>query len=424
MKETNEVKVGAVALGGLAVFISIITFLGVFSFAGKGYQLTVSYDYVNGLKEGHVVRYAGVDIGTVKAVIIDGNKVKAILKIKADQKIPQGSQFSIGADGMLGEKYVAINPPLVATQEVLTPDSELQGVPGQGLDEFMAASSKVLGKVESIAEAFNNVFGDKEVQKSMKDGLINMRDISVNMNTFTRIMAESAVENQADINLMVAQLASMAQRMNNVAAHLDSILAGADEDGKTGRNVASLARNLAIASERVEKMTGVLSKVVTDPQTEEDLRSTLTNAKEASQKANKLLGVLDGAQFQADALYGNKADHWQTNMGVTLKPTTDTFVYMGAYDLGTENKIDFQVGKTMQDAALRVGAMQGEFGVGLDWQVGKSVKLFADLYDFNDTKVKVGGEIKLNDNFALIGQSLDVRKSGSEQTYVGVRTYF
>ena len=36
MKGTSEVKVGAVALGALAIFIAIISFLGTFSFAGSG----------------------------------------------------------------------------------------------------------------------------------------------------------------------------------------------------------------------------------------------------------------------------------------------------------------------------------------------------------------------------------------------------
>ncbi len=64
---------------------------------------------------------------------------------------------------------------------------------------------------------------------------------------------------------MIVQLSRMAERMNNVATHLDSILAGADNDGQTGRDLAAMSQNLARASERVEKMTATLEKVVTDP---------------------------------------------------------------------------------------------------------------------------------------------------------------
>ena len=50
MKGTSEVKVGAVALGALAIFMAIISFLGTFSFAGGGYRMSVLYDQVGGLK--------------------------------------------------------------------------------------------------------------------------------------------------------------------------------------------------------------------------------------------------------------------------------------------------------------------------------------------------------------------------------------
>lgn len=424
MKGTSEVKVGAVALGALAIFMAIISFLGTFSFAGGGYRMTVLYDQVGGLKEGHVVRYAGVDIGTVRAVNVDGNKVHAILKIKEGIKIPYGSNFSIGADGMLGEKFVAILPPAKMDGRFIEPGEEVQGSQGAGLDEFMASSAKVLEKVEGIADALNNVLGDKEVQKSMRDGFLNARDISSNLNTFSRVMAEVAVDNQKDMTVMISQLSQMAERMNKVATHLDSIVAGADNNGQTGRDMAAMAQNLATASARVEKMTGVLEKVVTDPKTEKDLRATLQNAKETSEKANRMLGTLETAQFKAEALYNDKNSDWLTNMGVTLRPQDDKFIYLGAHDMGGKNKLDLQFGHDMDDFSLRLGAMQGKLGVGLDYKVNNSLKLFTDVYDFDETKVKVGGEYMFSPNLSLVGESLDVTGHGSENAYVGVRTYF
>jgi len=424
MKGTSEVKVGAVALGAIAIFMAIISFLGTFSFAGGGYRMSVLYDQVGGLKEGHVVRYAGVDVGTVRAVNVDGNKVHAVLKIKEGIRIPQGSNFSIGSEGMLGEKFVAILPPEKLNGRFIEPGEEVTGSPGAGLDEFMASSAKVLEKVEGIADALNNVLGDKEVQKSMRDGFLNARDISANLNTFSKVMAEVAVDNQKDMTVMIRQLTQMSERMNNVAEHLDSIMAGADNNGQSGKDLALMARNLATASERVEKMTGVLEKVVTDPKTENDLRDTLKNAKETSEKANRVLSTLETSRFQAEALYNDKNGDWLTNMGVTLRPKEKSFVYLGAHDMGGSDKLDLQFGRDINDISLRLGATQGKLGVGFDYRIGNSFKLFADVYDFDETKVKVGGEYMFNPSLSLVGESLDVTGHGSDNAYVGIRTYF
>ena len=44
MKSTDEVKVGAVTLGGFVILALMLTFLGVFSFASRQYKLNVIFD--------------------------------------------------------------------------------------------------------------------------------------------------------------------------------------------------------------------------------------------------------------------------------------------------------------------------------------------------------------------------------------------
>ena len=96
---------------------------------------------------------------------------------------------------------------------------------------------------------------------------------------------------------------------------------------------------------------------------------------------------------------------------------------MGGYDIGEDNKFDFIAGKYMGNAAFSMGAMQGEFGVGLSYDFGKDFRLYSQLYDFDDSKLRVGGELRLNDNFSIYGESMDI-KGNKRDTYMGVRSYF
>lgn len=101
---SSEVKVGAFALGGAVVLAGIITFMGAFSFGKKGYELRINYPQVSGLMPGHVVRYAGVQVGTVKKINVAPDKVEVITEINDDIKIPQGATFTISSDGIMGRK--------------------------------------------------------------------------------------------------------------------------------------------------------------------------------------------------------------------------------------------------------------------------------------------------------------------------------
>ncbi len=420
---SSEVKVGAFALGGAVILAGIITFMGAFSFGRKGYELHIDYPQVNGLLQGSFVRYAGVQVGTVKKINVAPDRVEVIAEIDDNIKIPQGAVFTIGSDGILGEKFVSVIPPVRPGQGYITENSSIKGKAGGGMEEFFSSSGDLMTRMENIAGAFENIFGDKEVQASMRESFKNFKGISENMNTFTKVMADVAVANQQDITMMVRQMNELSQRMNGTARHMENIVAGIDNNGQTGQNVAAMVQHLSQTSARMENIVQVLEQVAQDPVTKESLQETLVNVKETSARANKIMGTLSDPEINADVGASIKDSDWRSSLGVTLRPGENDFVYMGAYDIGNRNKFDFIAGHKIGNTGLSMGAMQGEFGVGLSYDFGDAFRLYSQLYDFDDTKVRVGGEFRLSDGLSVYGESMDVRGSRRD-TYVGMRTYF
>ena len=72
---TSEAKVGAFTIGGAAVLAGIISFMGAFSLGRRGYELNIDYPQVNGLMQGQMVRYAGVQVCTVKKITVTPDNV-------------------------------------------------------------------------------------------------------------------------------------------------------------------------------------------------------------------------------------------------------------------------------------------------------------------------------------------------------------
>ena len=215
----------------------------------------------------------------------------------------------------------------------------------------------------------------------------------------------------------------MSRRMNGVAMHMESIMANVDNNGETGRNIAAMAQNMADTSAKIENIVQMLENVATDPVVEQSLKETVVNVREASGRANKILGTVSEAKIQADISASVDNTNWRSNLGVRLTPSDDSFVYMGGYDLGESNKFDFIAGKNLGNAGFSMGAMQGEFGIGLSYKLGNDFKLYSQYYDFDDGKVRLGGEVRLNDNWSLYGESMNL-KGNKEDTYMGVRSYF
>lgn len=82
-------------------------------FEPDGYRVTARFDDVSGLKTDAPVTMAGVTIGRVESIRFDDDRYSAVVTLRIlpefDQ-IPEDSDASILTSGLLGSKYVGLNP--------------------------------------------------------------------------------------------------------------------------------------------------------------------------------------------------------------------------------------------------------------------------------------------------------------------------
>lgn len=113
--KTLELVVGIFVALGLAAFlmlamkVSDITRLS----SGPSYTVTANFQNIGGLKVGAPVTLAGVRIGRVSAIDIDKQNYEAVVKLIIDaryDRLPVDSSASIFTAGLLGEKYIGLEP--------------------------------------------------------------------------------------------------------------------------------------------------------------------------------------------------------------------------------------------------------------------------------------------------------------------------
>lgn len=427
MKLTDEARVGLFTLVSVVLIVVVISFLGIFSFANIGYKIEVTFENAKGLKPGNIVRFAGVDIGNIKDIHIKDNRVVVDISVDKKYQIPDNSIFTIGADGLLGEKYVDVVPPKEPDGRYIKPGTVIVGTNPKGIDEFLDKSSDVLKKLENVLDSMNNIVGDKNLQESLKQTVVNMDKITGNIETITASMADIMLANQGQIDLMIKNLSATSTSLNSTMARLDSMLEKIDNNGQTGDNIAKIVGNIESISKRVDNMAKSLEKVTTDDKTATTIRDTIENANKASKKANDMLSRVQKIRVRPEASFGysGKAEN---NYRVDLNARIDNggrgFLVIGVSDLAERRKLNLQAGNTFGNFALRMGAIHGDAGLGIDYQPSRDFKLFADLYDPKEHKLGVGAEFRLSNDLYLMGQSLNVRNNASSNTYVGIKQYF
>ena len=90
---------------------------------GSYYALNARFNRTDGLLVGDLVRLAGMDIGKVVAARLDENfKAVLTLEIKDSVQIPDDSSASIVSSGLMGAKYIEIEPG--GSEDMLAPGGE------------------------------------------------------------------------------------------------------------------------------------------------------------------------------------------------------------------------------------------------------------------------------------------------------------
>ena len=101
------------AVAALALTAMLVIAVGGASgFAWQRYDLKTSFQDVQGLKSGAIVRVAGVEVGKVTSVELIGAGVEVALSIKKENqsRVTTDSRASIGSMSLLGEPLIDISP--------------------------------------------------------------------------------------------------------------------------------------------------------------------------------------------------------------------------------------------------------------------------------------------------------------------------
>jgi phospholipid/cholesterol/gamma-HCH transport system substrate-binding protein len=425
MSISTEAKVGAVSLIGLLLLVIMIVNLGGFTFGEKGYPVYAVYNQVGGLKVGNAVRYAGVDIGRVEEISVIPEGVKVRMAINPGTKIPEGSRFMIGADGLLGEKFIDIVPPRT-NSGVLPPNAVVKGEDPQGLDTMVANADKVLLDIQKLVQSLNDIIGDEKVKAALKDSALNTKEITAQLNAFTASLARMAQNNEADVNAMIHNLSEMSGSLKDVAARVDKLVANLDNNGQTAADLQDMLHNLKNTSVRVEKMAASLEGVVTDPQTAQNIKETLRNAKDATAKANTMLAKVEQVKVTAgfEVLGNTDGGKRMSNGDIRINTSEQDFAVIGVKSIGDDAKANVQFGRSRDNFAGRAGVIDGKAGVGVDAQLGQSLSFSADVYDPNDVRVKLRTQYKIAPDTYIVGQTDGINKDEEKNTYIGVRRTF
>lgn len=190
--KATQFKAGFFVLLGIISIGALVLYFGRFGDSiKKFYTITVEYRNASGLLKGADVTLSGARIGAVAdspSVLPNMKGVAVRLKIDESVQIPQGSIFSIGSSGLLGDRFVtvtmsedALNQKAIAPDSVITnglSESSIADLQRQLHDEILPKLNDALANIDSVSGSLKNkVFNDEGI-KNLQATLVNFRTTS------------------------------------------------------------------------------------------------------------------------------------------------------------------------------------------------------------------------------------------------------
>tara|TARA_B110000503_G_C7167709_1_gene422709 strand:+ start:3620 stop:4069 length:450 start_codon:yes stop_codon:yes gene_type:complete len=107
-----ETLVGLLVLVIAFCFLSFAYNISNVSKTRGGYNVFANFQDIDGISEGVDVKLAGIKIGYVDNVALDSETYYAVVKLYIEKaiEIPEDSRAIIATSGLLGGKYIRINP--------------------------------------------------------------------------------------------------------------------------------------------------------------------------------------------------------------------------------------------------------------------------------------------------------------------------
>ena len=292
-------------LGLFVIIGSILFFSGIYFVGNKQNlfdntsNLKAIFKNINGLQVGNNVRYAGIDIGTVKAIeMINDTTIHVTMSIEDAMliHIKKNAIATIGSDGLVGNMIVNIFPGKGNAQPLVKGDV-LQSY-GKASTEEMLKTLDITNKnaallTSDLLKITNEINqGKGTVGVLLKDSLMSkdLKETIYNLKETTRGTAESV----ANLNKMIL---SLNQKDNvigvlndrDVALKMKTIITNLE---KSSVEIDKVVTNLNATVINIKDGKGALNYLSNNPELVQKIDSTMNNINKASIKLNEDLEAL------------------------------------------------------------------------------------------------------------------------------------
>jgi phospholipid/cholesterol/gamma-HCH transport system substrate-binding protein len=274
MKNSLESKLGFFLVLVMVAAFVVIEMLGGPEHFMRGYRLYALFENVQELKVGDRVKMAGVEVGRVEKIQLEGEKARVTLKMKKDVQVKTDSTATVKFTGLMGQNFVSLDfgtPNALVAQNGTVLNSKEQ----PDLSVVMEKIDSVASGVQNLTKSFSGLKIDELLGPFidfMKDNRAPLTATISNINSVTHQVASG----EGTVGKLIYDQALYNSALDTVT-NLQATLTDARATVADARNIIA----------QVNAGQGTAGKLIKDDKLYNETTASMTNLKEILQKINQ-----------------------------------------------------------------------------------------------------------------------------------------
>jgi phospholipid/cholesterol/gamma-HCH transport system substrate-binding protein len=456
MKETwNAARVGLMVVLGLAVTFAVYRYVDERSTTESGYGVYAYFGDVQGLVAKSRVLVAGIPVGYISSIRLEGDRARVDLRIEGQIKLYEDASVTMRSLSLLGERVLVIRPGTPGLPEIPDGGEIRVADTGASTDDIIATVNDIAQSVKKITTQLERAFGTEEAGERMENAL---RDLSIALENIREVTDEAGprvIRVMENVELATGDLSEIIHKRK------DEIDRGIGEVDDTIASIHRAADQLNAVLADVKEVTsrtargeGTIGRLTQD-------EALIDEVEGVAEGLNSFVGGLNRLRtiVELRSEYYALTNAFKTYFSIYLKPREGRYFLVQFIDdprgtvsvsesiirqsppplffpneyrrteITRSNRLKFsaQFGKTIAFATFRFGIIESTGGLGADFKVLKDrLEINTDIFEFGRRiwpRLRVRAGFELVKRFWLVA-GIDDAINPTRDYFVGLQLRF
>jgi phospholipid/cholesterol/gamma-HCH transport system substrate-binding protein len=340
MKETyNAAKVGLLVLVVLAASIAIYRFVDEGARGDEGFAAYAVFDDVQGLVEKSRVVIAGIPVGMIEKISLNGAQARVDIRFEQGVKLFKNATVAQRSASLLGETLLVVRPGTPSQPPFKDGDQIAAEGKKAGTDDIMQSVSAIADSVKKVTAQLERAFGTDTAGQQMSNSLKDLSEAIAAVNRTIKSNEEvvsRTLENVEGITTDARpKIEEILTHIEGVTRQLDTIVGknaqGLDQGlGRVDDTVSSVQRaahdleaamkDIRQVTERTARGEGTVGRLTQDEKLINEVEGVIEGVSDVIGPIGRLQTIV-----RLRSEYNFLANTFKNYVGLRLQPREDRY---------------------------------------------------------------------------------------------------